>query len=76
MGFRTLCYIPRKEQNGKRKNCKVMTEITAAELLTPVHYAKELTYLKLSGLKPGLLLLLNVNSKTLKDSIHSVVNTL
>ena len=55
-------------------NNKLIIEIKAVEVLAPVHYAQLLTYLKLSGLKLGLLI--NFNSKTLKDSIHRVVNNL
>ncbi|TVR40809.1 MAG: GxxExxY protein [Bacteroidia bacterium] len=55
-------------------NNKLIIEIKAIELLAPVHFAQLLTYLKLSGLKLGLLI--NFNSKTLKDSIHRVVNNL
>ena len=55
-------------------NNKLIIEIKAVEILAPVHYAQLLTYLKLSGLKLGLLI--NFNSKTLKDSIHRVVNNL
>ena len=55
-------------------NAKVIVEIKAVEVLAPVHYAQLLTYLKLSGLKLGLLI--NFNSKTLKNSIHRVVNNL
>jgi hypothetical protein len=40
----------------------------------PVHFAQTLTYLRLSGMKLGLLI--NFNSKLLKDSIHRVVNKL
>ena len=55
-------------------NNKVIIEIKAVETLLPVHYAQLLTYLKLSGLKLGLLI--NFNSKTLKNNIHRVVNNL
>lgn len=55
-------------------NNQVIVEIKAVEVLMPVHYAQLLTYLKLSGLKLGLLI--NFNSKTLKDNIHRVVNNL
>ena len=55
-------------------NGKVLIEIKAIEALAPVHYAQTLTYLKLSGLKLGLLI--NFNVKTLKDSIHRMVNKL
>jgi len=53
-------------------NNKVIIEIKSIESLAPVHYAQTLTYLRLSGLK--LALLINFNSKILKDSIHRIVN--
>ena len=53
---------------------KVIIEIKAIEELAPVHYAQVLTYLKLSGLKLGLLI--NFNTKVLKDDIHRIVNNL
>lgn len=55
-------------------NNKLIIEIKAVEVIAPVHYAQLLTYLKLSGYKLGLLI--NFNSKTLRDSIHRVVNNL
>ncbi|HEX6890994.1 MAG TPA: GxxExxY protein [Chryseolinea sp.] len=55
-------------------NDKVLIEVKSIEALAPVHFAQTLTYLKLSGLKLGLLI--NFNVKTLKDSIHRVVNNL
>lgn len=55
-------------------NNKVIVEIKAVECLAPVHYAQLLTYLKLSEKKLGLLI--NFNSKLLKDDIHRVVNNL
>ena len=53
---------------------KVIIEVKAVEAIAPVHYAQLLTYLKLSDLKLGLLI--NFNSKILKDNIHRVVNRL
>jgi GxxExxY protein len=53
---------------------KVIIEVKSIEALAPVHFAQTLTYLRLSGLKLGLLI--NFNSKLLKDSIHRVVNNL
>lgn len=53
---------------------KVIVEIKSIETLAPVHYAQVLTYLKLSGLK--LALLINFNSKILKESIHRIANNL
>jgi GxxExxY protein len=55
-------------------NNKVIIEIKAVETLIPVHYSQVLTYLKLSGVKLGLLI--NFNSKFLKDNIHRIVNNL
>ena len=55
-------------------NNKVIIEIKSLENLAPVHYAQTLTYLKLSNLK--LALLINFNSKILKDNIHRIVNKL
>ncbi|MDP2722533.1 MAG: GxxExxY protein [Bacteroidales bacterium] len=55
-------------------NDKVIVEIKAVEVLAPVHYAQLLTYLKLSGLKLGLLI--NFNTKLLKNEIHRIVNNL
>jgi GxxExxY protein len=55
-------------------NNLVLIEIKSIEKLAPVHFAQTLTYLKLSKLKLGLLI--NFNSKLLKNSIHRVVNNL
>jgi GxxExxY protein len=53
---------------------KVIVEVKSVETLAPVHYAQLLTYLKLSNKKLGLLI--NFNSKILKNDIHRVVNNL
>jgi len=53
---------------------KLIIEIKSVETLAPVHYAQLLTYLKLSNLKLGLLI--NFNTKLLKDDIHRIVNNL
>jgi len=53
---------------------KVLIEIKSVENLAPVHFAQTLTYLKLSGLKLGLLV--NFNTKTLKEGIHRIANNL
>ena len=52
----------------------VIVEIKSVEALVPVHFAQLLTYLKLSNLKLGLLI--NFNTKLLKEGIHRVVNNL
>lgn len=53
---------------------KVIIEIKSLEHLAPVHFAQTLTYLKLSDRKLGLLI--NFNTKLLKDGIHRIVNNL
>ena len=53
---------------------KVIIEIKSVENLAPVHLAQTLTYLKLSEKK--LALLINFNTKLLKDGIHRIVNNL
>lgn len=53
---------------------KVLIEIKSVENLMPVHFAQTLTYLKLSGIKLGLLI--NFNTKILKEGIHRIVNKL
>ena len=53
---------------------KVIIEIKSLETLAPVHFSQLLTYLKLSNKKLGLLI--NFNTKLLKNHIHRVVNNL
>lgn len=55
-------------------NNKVLIEVKAVENLAPVHFAQTLTYLKLSEIKLGLLI--NFNTKLLKNGIHRIVNNL
>lgn len=85
MGYNTRQQVPMpfiykevRQEVGYRMdilvNNKVIIEVKAVETVAPVHFAQLLTYLKLSGLKLGLLI--NFNSKTLKDNIHRVVNNL
>ena len=51
---------------------RIIIEVKSVENLAPVHFAQLLTYLKLSDLKVGLLI--NFNTKMLKDGIHRIVN--
>lgn len=51
---------------------KIIIEVKSLENLAPVHFAQLLTYLKLSYMKVGLLI--NFNTKLLKDGIHRIVN--
>lgn len=53
---------------------KEILEIKSVETLASVHFAQLLTYLKLSNKRLGLLM--NFNSKYLKDGIHRIVNNL
>jgi GxxExxY protein len=53
---------------------KLIVEIKSVEQLAPVHFAQTLTYLRLSEIKLGLLI--NFNSKLLKDGISRLVNGL
>lgn len=53
---------------------KVIVEIKAVDSINDIHLAQVLTYLKMSGLKVGLLL--NFNVVKLTDGIKRVVNNL
>ncbi len=53
---------------------KVIVEIKCIEFIKPVHHKQLLTYLKLTGLKLGLLL--NFNEELLKHGIKRIVNNL
>jgi len=53
---------------------KVIIELKSVEILAPVHSKQLLTYLKLTGLKLGLLI--NYNESLIKDAIHRIVNNL
>jgi GxxExxY protein len=55
-------------------NDLVIIEIKSVENLNDVHHKQLLTYLKLSGIKLGLLINFNVSS--LKDGIVRIVNNL
>jgi GxxExxY protein len=50
---------------------ELIGELKAVDTLLAIHEAQLLTYLKLSGLKTGLLL--NFNSRTLRDGIRRLV---
>jgi GxxExxY protein len=51
---------------------KIIIEVKSVENLAPVHYSQLLTYLKLSQMKLGLLM--NFNTKYLKNDIHRIIN--
>src|SRR5271169_2799446 len=51
---------------------KVIVELKTVERLMPVHEAQMLTYLKLSGIRTGLLL--NFNSAVLKDGMRRLLS--
>ena len=50
----------------------VLVELKSIEALAPVHYKQVQTYLKLTGLKLGLLI--NFNVALIKDGIHRIAN--
>lgn len=50
----------------------VIIEVKSVEILAPVHYSQLITYLKLYDKPVGLLM--NFNSKYLKDGLHRLVN--
>ncbi len=50
---------------------ELLVEIKAAERLLPIHDAQVLTYLRLSGLKVGLLM--NFNCLVLKEGLRRIV---
>jgi GxxExxY protein len=53
---------------------KVIVELKSVEAIAPVHPKQVLTYLKVTGLKLGLLV--NFNEKLIKDGITRIVNNL
>ena len=53
---------------------KVIIELKSVEALAPVHPKQLLTYLRITGLKLGLLI--NFNEKLIKDGITRIVNNL
>lgn len=69
---------------GRKVNCGfradfivqgvVVIEVKSVESITPVHYAQVLTYLRLTGCPVGLLL--NFNSRRLKDGLKRLVHNL
>ena len=73
-----LVYKEVKQEVGYRIDLlvenKVIVEIKSVEMLRPVHFAQTLTYLRLADKR--LALLINFNTKFLKEGIHRVVNNL
>jgi GxxExxY protein len=55
-------------------NEKVIVEIKSIEALAPVHHKQVFTYLRLAGIKLGLLI--NFNEALIKNGIHRIVNNL
>src|SRR5262245_15731571 len=51
---------------------RVIVEIKSIDIVAPVHHKQVLTYLKLTGLKVGLLI--NFNEALLKNGIKRIVN--
>lgn len=55
-------------------NCKVLVEIKSVEAVVRVHQKQVQTYLKLTGIKLGLLV--NCNEALIKNGIQRIVNGL
>ena len=86
LGLRRIPYERQKElpieYKGVKLNCnyrldiivdnQLLLEIKACEALLPIHEAQLLTYLKLTGLRLGLLI--NFNVPMLKDGIKRLAN--
>jgi len=53
---------------------KVIVEIKSVEAISPVHFKQVLTYLRLTGLKLGILV--NFNESLIKNGLHRIVNNL
>jgi GxxExxY protein len=53
---------------------KVIVELKSIEALAPIHHKQLLTYLRITGLKLGLLI--NFNEALLKNGIRRIVNNL
>lgn len=53
---------------------KVIVELKSLEALADIHYKQVQTYLKLTGIKLGLLI--NFNVPLIKNGIHRIVNNL
>ena len=53
---------------------KVIVELKSTDKLADVHYKQVLTYLRLTGVKLGLLI--NFNEALIKNGIHRIVNNL
>ena len=53
---------------------KVIIELKSVDIITPLYPKKLLTYLRVSGLKLGLLI--NFNTALIKDGIQRIVNNL
>lgn len=49
----------------------IILEIKAVDQITPIHKAQLMTYLKLSGMKVGLLL--NFNEKDIRNGIKRII---
>ena len=73
-----LFYDDKKMELGFRADIivenKVIIEIKSVEDIAPVHQKQLLTYLKITGLKLGLLI--NFNRALIKDGIQRIVNNL
>jgi len=82
VGLRVLTQVPIEvDYKGTKIDCafradmivedEVLIELKSVDQISPVHQAQLLTYLKLSGIRKGLLM--NFNAALLKDGIRRMV---
>lgn len=82
VGLRVLRQVPIEvDYKGTKIDCafradmivedEVLIELKSVDQINPVHQAQLLTYLKLSGIRKGLLM--NFNAALLKDGIRRMV---
>jgi GxxExxY protein len=88
LDLRNIVYEKQKSlplaYKGKQSDCgyrldivvenRIILELKSCEKIEEIHKAQLLTYLKISGLKLGLLL--NFNTPVMKDGIVRIVNNL
>lgn len=66
------CLVSELVQRGFLVEGQVIVEVKAVDKLAPIHDAQVITYLRLSGMKVGLLV--NFNVPLLKDGLRRLVN--
>ena len=65
-------FVERQKLVPVKYKKEIIIELKAVESIAPIHRTQLMTYLKLTGLKVGLLM--NFNVRILKHGLHRVVN--